>query len=53
MMLPEAGEVEAQGLLVLMLLALLVEQVVSLLLPEGLQVVTHQAGKVDTVEVEP
>lgn len=53
MMLPEAVEAVALGLLVLMLLALLVEQVVSLLLLEGLQVVTHQVVKVATVEVEP
>jgi hypothetical protein len=52
-MLPEAAEVEAQAVLVLMLLALLVERAVSLLLLEGLQVVTHQVAKVATVEVEP
>ena len=53
MMLPEAVEAVALGLLVLMLLALLVEQVVSLLLLEGLQVVTHPVVKVAPVEVEP
>ncbi len=53
MMLPEAVEVAALELLVLMLLALVVEQVVSLRLLEELQVVIQQAVKAVTVEVEP
>ena len=52
MMLPEAVAVEAQVVLGLMLLALLVEPEENLLLLEELQVVTHQVVKVVTVEVE-